>query len=58
MVLKPCIGQDEGGGSKDDPGNEGRRCDQVQQTSCRSETRSVFRFEISRHGYIQERPWT
>ena len=51
-------GQDEGGGGQDDPGNKGRRRDQVQQTTRRSKTRSVPRFEITTFGFIQEKPWT
>ena len=30
----PIPGQDQGGGSKDDPGNEGRSGNQIQQTAC------------------------
>ena len=41
-------GQDQGGGGQDDPSNKGRRRDQVQQTTRRSKTRSVPRFEITR----------
>ena len=46
--LMITAGQDEGGGGQDDPGNKGRRRDQVQQTTRRSKTRSVPRFEITR----------
>ena len=38
-------GQDQGGGGQDDPSNKGRRRNQVQQTSRRSKTRSVPRYE-------------
>ena len=45
--LMITAGQDKGGSGQDDPGNKGRRRDQVQQTTRRSKTRSVTRFEIT-----------
>ena len=38
-TMYSTLGQDKGGGGKDDPGNEGRRGDQVQQAARGSKTR-------------------